>query len=181
MIKILALDPATTTGYAVGEVGMLPKAGAITLATDQEITAFRKRRMDRRQDPRPIRLYKFLQDICYGSAKAPDVIVFEDVQFQSYTQQCQLWSSLRAAIWLFAHFHGVETIDCLNVMSLKKYATGFGGATKEQMARALYTKHPGFIDQGLDDNGVDAAWLWLWAAQTFKRMGSFRVTKFPSL
>lgn len=178
MIRILALDPATTTGFCYGEVGTTPKAGAITLATDKEITAFRKQRLDRRQDPRPIRLYKFLGDLCYASFKSPDVIVFEDVQFQSYTQQCQLWSSLRTAIWMFSHFHGVHTIDCLNVSKLKSFATGYGAADKDAMARALYKKHPQFLEQKLDDNGVDAAWLWLWAAQTFKRMGSFNVTKF---
>lgn len=181
MIRILALDPATTTGYCFGEIGQIPKAGAITLAEDKEITAFRKRRLDRRQDPRPIRLYKFLADLCYASFKAPDIIVFEDVQFQSYTQQCQLWSSLRASIWLFAHFHGVQMIDCLNVSKLKQFATGYGAADKDAMARALYSKHPQFKVQGLDDNGVDAAWLWLWAAQNFSRMGKNNVTKTPGL
>ncbi len=169
-MKILALDPATVTGYCIGDLGEVPKAGAICLAEAKEITAFRKHRMDRRQDPRPIRLYKFLSDIAYGQFKAPDIIVFEDVQFQSYTQQCQLWSSLRASIWLFAHFHGVKTIDCLNVMALKKFATGYGAADKPAMARALYKKYPVFKKQTLDDNGVDAAWLWLWAAENFKRM-----------
>ncbi len=169
-MKILALDPATKTGYCVGDIGTVPKAGTLTLATPVEITAFRKRRMDRRQDPRPIRLYGMLGEMCYGNFKAPDIIIFEDVQFQSYTQQCQLWSSLRAAIWLFAHFHGVRMIDCLGVTKLKQFATGYGAADKDAMARALYKKHPVFKAQGLDDNGVDAAWLWLWAAETFKRM-----------
>jgi hypothetical protein len=53
---------------------------------------------------------------------------------------------------------------------LKLYATGYGAADKPAMARALYKKHPMFKSQGLDDNGVDAAWLWLWAAENFKRM-----------
>jgi hypothetical protein len=169
-MRILALDPATKTGYCVGDVGNVPKAGTLTLATPEQITAFRKKRLDRRQDPRPIQLYKSLGDMCYGAFKAPDLIVFEDVQFQSYTQQCQLWSSLRAAIWLFAHFHGVHTIDCLGVTKLKQYATGYGAADKDAMARALYKKHPEFKRQNLDDNGVDAAWLWLWASENFKRM-----------
>ena len=169
-MKILALDPATVTGYCIGDIGETPKAGAITLAYPEDIRAFRKRRMDRRQDPRPIRLYQFLSDIAYGQLKAPDVVVFEDVQFQSYTQQCQLWSSLRSAIWLWAHFHGVRTIDCLNVMKLKQYATGYGAADKDAMARSLYKKHPEFKSQKLDDNGVDAAWLWLWAHENFRRM-----------
>lgn len=169
-MKILALDPATVTGYCVGDIGEVPKAGAIRLAEAEEITAFRKRRMDRRQDPRPIRLYQFLTDVCYGNFKSPDIIVFEDVQFQSYTQQCQLWSSLRASIWLFSHFHGVKTIDCLNVTKLKQFATGYGAADKAAMAKSLYNKYPVFKKQNLDDNGVDAAWLWLWASENFRRM-----------
>lgn len=170
-MRILALDPATTTGYCFGDAGTTPKAGAITLATDAEIRAWGKNRLNRRQDPRMLRLYKFLGDLCYGQPdRAPDVLVFEDVQFQSYTQQCQLWSSFRATIWLFAHYHGIRMIDCLPVASLKKYATGFGGAKKDRMAASLYKKHPKFIKQKLDDNGVDAVWLWLWAEETFKRM-----------
>lgn len=171
-MKILALDPATATGFCWGDtLSGTPKAGMKLLATPPEIRSWGQRRLTRRQDPRPIRLYSFLADLCRDSFQCPDVIVFEDVEFMSYTQQCQLWSSLRAAIWLFSHFHASGcTIDCLNVSSLKKFATGFGGADKALMAQHLYKKHPEYKAQDLDDNGVDAVWLWLWAKQNFARI-----------
>ncbi len=169
-MKILALDLATTTGYCFGDIGQTPKAGAISLASSKEIKEFGRKRLDRRQDPRPIRLYKFLGDLCYGVLKAPDVLIFEDVEFLSYQKQCQLWSALRTSVWLFAHFHGIHVIDCLGVSKLKKFATGYGAADKAAMALALYKKYPEFVTQALDDNGVDAAHLWHYAKETFSRM-----------
>lgn len=173
-MKILALDPATATGYAWGDTraGEIPeKIGTVRLATAEEIRKWGRNRLNRRQDPRPIRLFRFMSDLCQDSFHAPDIIVFEDVEFMSYTQQCQLWSSLRCAIWMFSHFHANNgLIDCLNVKKLKQFATGYGGADKGLMATHLYKRYPALESQRLDDNGVDATWLWIWARQNFARM-----------
>jgi hypothetical protein len=52
---------------------------------------------------------------------------------------------------------------------LKRFATGNGGATKEQMENALKRQHPTRWTMGLDDNAVDAIWLWLWAQKNLSR------------
>lgn len=168
---VLALDLATATGYAYNDNNTF-RAGTVQLQQANEITDARKLRMNRRRDGRIARLHKWLTDPEFIS---PDIVIFEDVEFQSYTQQCQLWSSLRATVWLA--FHSTINIECVPVATLKKFATGHGGATKEMMAHALAVQHPNRfrittkkcvvedIARGdfLDDNAVDATWLWLWA------------------
>jgi hypothetical protein len=61
-------------------------------------------------------------------------------------------------------------IECVPTGTLKKFATGHGGATKEMMEVHLKRKHPGCWRSGLDDNGVDALWLWQWARQNLSRI-----------
>lgn len=95
-----------------------------------------------------------------------DLVVFEDVQFQSSTMQTQLWASWRTAVWLA---FPKTLIDCVPVGTLKKFATSNGGATKEQMSAALKRQHPGRWNANLDDNTIDAIWLWLWAQKNLSR------------
>jgi len=169
-VNCLALDLGTNTGYATNANGF--RAGTWELATAAQTKARRVDRLDRRCDPR-IRYF-------YDKLKARDeginfdLVVFEDVQFQSYTMQCQLWSSYRAAMWLAfprAHF------ECVPVSTLKKFATGHGGAIKEMMANALTRQHPNALWAGLDDNAVDAVWLWLWAKRNFGRLKPVDIKK----
>jgi hypothetical protein len=103
----------------------------------------------------------------------PDVIVFEDVEFSTYTGQTQMWSALRSAVWLSdvgqEDSHKVKLIECVPVSTLKKFATGHGGATKDMMEARLRREHPGVFvgrKQKPDDNEVDAVWIyqWAWAA-----------------
>lgn len=189
-MKILALDLGTTTGWATLEDSNL-QLGSHRLATPQEIKRWGRERLDRTCDLRPFRLYAFLT-----ARPTPDLLVFEDVEFQSYTKQCQLWSSLRTAVQ-FAVRKGFSTkavlgtkIECVPVSTLKKFATGHGGATKEMMCSALCRKFPMrfCLPEGIakrefvmenrpekyalaqDDNAVDAAWLALWAQHNLGRM-----------
>lgn len=163
-MNILALDLGTKTGVARNrEEGFL--AYTLTMATDKEITLFRKRRLDRRGDPR---VEKFFWELhALDDLAQPDLIVFEDVQFQSFTLQTQLWSSFRTAIWLaFSH----KTVDCVATGTLKKFATGHGGATKEMMSAHLKCQHPELWKEGYDDNAIDAIWIWLWAKKNLSRI-----------
>lgn len=164
-MNILALDIGTKTGYAFDNGVFATKlspiqCGTWTLATPREITQFGKERLNRRRDPRVLRLQQNLRVF------SPDIVVFEDVQFASSTYQVQLWSALRAAIWLT---FPACLIDCVPVATLKRFATDHGGATKPMMAAALRRKHPSIWTAALDDNAVDAAWLWLWAKQNLGR------------
>lgn len=169
----LALDLATATGWAYNSSsGFL--AGTEVLAGKKEISEFAKDRRDRRDDPRVSRLWTFLR-----RWTTIDYVVFEDVEFSSSTKQVQLWSSFRAAMWIAipgAHFEAVP------VGTLKKFA-GHGSATKEMMAKFLVKQYPerfALTPRGqvfdrihgrqLDDNAVDAIWLWLWAKKNLGRI-----------
>lgn len=154
MPKILALDLGTKTGVA-WNFGEMPGAATKTLATPKEVAQWRKERLDRRCDPRVTRLYSWL-----AAADAPDIVVFEDVEFQTYTYQTQLWSAFRSALWLA--FHMRSLIECVPVTTLKKFATGSGQADKARMRKALFTRFPQ-TRPDLDDNAVDALWILKWA------------------
>jgi len=178
-MKILGLDLATTTGYAYNDAQDRFFCGSWLLATDAELKAARKLRLNRRLDPRVTKLFQLIQDL--HSLHNFDVIVFEDVQFSSYTLQCQLWASFRAAIWLAPRTHKQPVFEAVAVQTLKKFATGHGGATKEMMVGALIKNDPRFSAHAddtkavfqkwaVDDNAVDAFWLWKWAEQHLRRI-----------
>lgn len=162
-MNILALDLATKTGWATNFGGKI-EAGTWTLATDKEISAWGKQRVTRRKDPRVQRLVTNLDRYC-GDI---DCVVFEDVQFASYTAQVQLWASLRSVVWLFCG--GTVLTECVPVGTLKVFASGHGAATKEMMSAALKRKHPEIWSPLWDDNAVDAVWLLLWAQKTLCRL-----------
>jgi crossover junction endodeoxyribonuclease RuvC len=158
-VNILALDLGTDTGFAYGD--SVPVVGTWKLATAKEIRSWGLARITRRADPRIYRLFLKLKQVVF----TPDVVIFEDVQFQTYTYQTQLWASFRAAIWCaFPN----TLIDCVPVQTLKRFATGSGGANKEKMAEALYRLSPNWKFANLTDDAVDAIWLWRWAKQHIK-------------
>jgi hypothetical protein len=176
-MKILALDLATNTGFAHNLEDEL-SLGTWKLATDSEIRIWGQNRMTRRNDPRVSRLFNIL-------SKLPtpiDAVVMEDVQFMTYTQQCQLWSSLRAAVWLA---FDPSVCECVPVKTLKQFATGSGAATKEAMVRAVIRSNPTRFASGnnghddrfwdrrtvseLDDNAADAYHIFRWAEQNLSR------------
>jgi hypothetical protein len=174
MVRILSLDLATNTGWAHNCETNL-KLGTWSLSTASEVRQWNKDRLCRRNDPRVARLFNWLSPF----RGQTDAVVFEDVQFQSYTQQCQLWSSLRAAVWLA--FEGSAIIECVPVMTLKKFATGHGVATKGMMMAAAARDSKNRFAVGpvgrtgeieflidrvtnahLDDNAADAYHLYRW-------------------
>jgi len=178
-MKILALDLATSTGYAYDDALGRLQCGTWLLATDKELKSARRERMNRRCDPRISKLFHRIQNL--NRENRFDVIVFEDVPFSSYTWQCQLWSSLRAAVWLAPHYPPL--FEAVPVATLKLFATGHGGATKEMMVGELIRQDKRFTivsgvrdhaflgNQILDDNAVDAIWLWKWAQKNLSRIG----------
>ena len=181
MNKILAFDLATATGWAVADGARILRLGTEKLATDDEVTAWGKRRLDRRRDPRIARISKLIQGLV--TAESPlRVIVWEDVEFSSGRKQTQLWASLRTAIWLSTSPD--IPMDCVNVTKLKTFATGNPQATKTEMMLALAAKYPDqfrIIEHNRkpfilhlatghvgDDNAADAAHAALWAAHTYE-------------
>ncbi len=165
-MNLLALDLGTKTGYALELDGKL-QAGTWTLATPAAISNNRRLRLDRRCDPRVQVLWDALTRVNFNNRL--DWIFFEDVQFATTTMQCQLWSSFRTVLWLFAYANSIK-IECCPVGTLKKFATGHGGAMKEDMERSLYgTKISWDLIKKLDDNGVDAVHLLRWGKLSVSR------------
>jgi Holliday junction resolvasome RuvABC endonuclease subunit len=160
MPKILALDLGTKTGVAMN-YGLLPGAQTLQLATAKEVAAWGKERLTRRCDPRISRLFNQLILV-----ERPEIVVFEDVEFSTYTKQTQLWSAFRTAVWLA--FAG-DCIECVPVTTLKKFATGSGAADKEAMRRAMFTQFPQ-TRPDLDDNAIDALWVLKWAEHNLGRI-----------
>lgn len=169
-MRALGIDLGTKTGYAFASGGTIGECGTWILSKPKEITYARKLRLDRRCDPRFLRLYDNLLN--FHLANPLDYVIFEDVQFAVTVMATQLWSSLRSAVWLLSR-HGVQ-IDCVPVGSLKKFASGNGGADKSEMARSLSKADPRFKLVGgiiqdsltlefLTDDAVDAIWLAKWA------------------
>lgn len=160
-MNILALDLGTKTGFAYN-VGEQFFCGTWKLATPKEIRAWGQQRLTRRKDPRIEKFCEILSDL-----PTFDVLVFEDVLFASSTYQVQLWSSLRATAWLCGKS---KLVECVPVSTLKKFATGHGNATKQMMAQTFFVNTVFQNSPKLDDNGIDACWLWLWAKQNLARM-----------
>ncbi len=161
---ILALDLGTDAGRAIGgaESG-LEEAGTWHLANYKEVQEWGKNRMRRRQDPRVMRFFFNLRAI----SPTPNIVVFEDVQFHTSTAQTQLWSSFRAAVW--CAFPVGVLVECVPTGTLKKFATGHGGATKEMMAASLFRLCPELKSGKLTDDAIDAIWLWRWAAKHLRQ------------
>jgi len=186
MSNILALDLGTTTGYATNKcLGDDFALGQLVLAEKREITEWRKRRLDRRCDPRFHRLRNYIRTMASGCS----VVIFEDVEFTTYTYQAQLWPTWRAAIWAEVP---EECIECVPVATLKKFASGHGGADKEAMLAAMIEAEPGRFrtdprlngehvvldteamtknhgDHLLTYDAVDAYWLYRWAKENIRR------------
>lgn len=173
-MTVVGLDLGTKTGYAIMTGGVLVNAGTWTLASPKAIKEAAKLRLDRRGDPRFFLLKTTLFNLTLQHKV--DWIVFEDVQFSSTTMQTQLWATWRAAVWSMAP---AIKIECVPVATLKKFATGNGGATKEGMARALVKADDRFRLDGenvrdtlssalLDDNAVDAIHLARWGHKTLR-------------
>jgi len=153
MTKILALDLGRKTGIACN-YGLMPGAFTKTWGTEKEERSWARDRLNRRQDPRVLRFFNWLSSI-----EPPDIVVFEDVEFSTYTYQTQLWAAFRTAVWLSMQHRLVE---CVPVSTLKKFATGSGAADKRAMKKALFTRFPE-MRPDLDDNAIDAMWLLKWA------------------
>ncbi len=178
MKNLLALDLGTKTGYAA-RLNEKEISGTWQLATPSELTAAKKLDLNRREDCRPCELVNRVRALEKEHETIIELIIFEDVEFMKFQLQAQLWASLRTAVWILNCIREVKIeLQCLNVSELKKFGSGVGNATKEQMSMALALKHPDkytykpvtqncFLvsseGRRIDDNEVDALHLLAYA------------------
>lgn len=158
--SVIALDLGTKTGFAVWRGGQLALGTwPLTKASERKGKAPQLRRFD----PRVKVLYATLEQTIAVLPK-PALVIFEDVEFSTYTKQTQLWASLRAAMWLAP---GADLYDCVPVGTLKKFATGHGGADKVMMEAAFKREPVSTMFSELDDNAIDAYFLLKWALEKY--------------
>jgi hypothetical protein len=173
-MRVLALDLGTHTGWALRDSTGATTSGTWHLATEAELRLQRKGDLDRCCDCRFSRLHQRVSMCCVPDKL--DWIYFEDVEFFSSRMQTQLWAGFRTVLTLL---YPVIKIGAVPVGTLKKFATGKGNATKEQMALALiqrgvlyrgqegvdkgeveiYHCPPGCGRPPVDDNEIDALHL----------------------
>lgn len=161
MSATLALDLGTTTGWAL----WLPHSvlsGSWRLASPKELRLQQRHGTQRTGDLRVLRLWQLLN---HTLAQHPiTTLLFEDVPFLSSQAQSQLWASLRTTVWLAG---ASLRVRCLPANSLKKFATGHGGASKPDMIAAAQRLPPPFGRTPKDDNEADALLLlWWWACSS---------------
>ena len=153
----LALDLGTRAGFAVND-GRATWAGTHRLATAAELKGSMSNRC---WDIRFERLYDFT--LQYLSLNKSSVLVWEDVQFVHSSQQINVWTTLRSAVWaavadLRRAGHCV-TLHAVPVGTLKRHATGSGSADKAAMLKAAVRRKLVSEETQLDDNAIDAVWL----------------------
>jgi hypothetical protein len=166
-IKTLTLDLSTTPGFVVFQGDRILDSGTLVLATPEELDKQRKDGGERILDIRFVQLFRL---VLGHTVNGVGRVVTEDVQFVKTCAQAQVGTSLRCAVWAAALVSPLE-LQCVQVGTLKKFATGFGNAQKPDMARALANAEPTQYrltdgDQiitadgrRIDHNEVDAIWL----------------------
>jgi Holliday junction resolvasome RuvABC endonuclease subunit len=156
-MKILGLDQATTTGFAVAEGGAVVESGTWELA-------------DRRRtgESRGMRYVRFRQALAEVFGRHPDIrlIVHEQTLLRGGAAT-EIANGLKALILETAVNKGVE-VSCVHATELKKWATGSGRADKAAMVEACRRRSG---RDPRDDNEADAILIALWGAETLGAEG----------
>lgn len=168
---ILALDQATTTGWAVtDENGVILDSGVWHLA-DRKRTG----------ESRGMRYIRFRA--CLHQAVQqwnPDLIVHEQTLLRG-GDATEIANGLKAVILMTAAQYEVE-VSCVHTSELKHWATGNGAAKKKQMMEAasgfcLIQRRDGGNRSLIDDNESDAILIGLWASSKY---GAFPGPEWPT-
>ena len=141
-MKILALDLATVTGWAVS-----PQAGGTW------DFGFKRHHSE---GLRYLRLESYLDEIL--AIHGLDLVAYEDVKSRHKSSAAaRTYFGLLAVVTTWCANHDIE-YEGFSVGTIKKHATGKGNAGKEEMVSAAKAKWPATHIE--DDNHADALWLW---------------------
>lgn len=152
-MKILALDQATVTGWAVVEdTGAVIASGVWTLADPK-----------RTGESRGMRYIRFRHHLAETiEAYHPAMVCHEQTLLRGGAAT-EIANGLKALILEAAAERGLE-VSCVHTTELKKWATGSGRAEKPDMMDAalfLSGRSP------CDDNEADAILIGLWASSIY--------------
>jgi Holliday junction resolvasome RuvABC endonuclease subunit len=138
-MKILALDPATNTGFA--------HSGGISGTWDLS---------PRRDESRSMRLIRFkgkLNEVL--AAEGIDLVVFEAARHAASNGALVVQAEIQGVLKLWCEEREIP-YQGYGSTEVKKHATGKGKAKKAAMVEAAKKRWPGFNG---DDNEADAKWI----------------------
>ena len=147
---ILALDPGTTTGWALRGFDGLITSGTVS---------FKPSRYDG-GGMRYLRFTNWLTEIDQLSGPI-EAIYFEEVRRHAGTDAAHVYGGLLAVLTSWGELRGVP-YQGVPVGTIKKFLTGKGNANKDAMIAAARKR--GFSPT--DDNEADAIAILLWAIET---------------
>jgi Holliday junction resolvasome RuvABC endonuclease subunit len=157
-MNLLALDPATKTGYAIGENGNVISSGA----WDNTPKKATKKQPGESKHYRLEKLWWKLEDFGLNGNVKIDHVIFEGATgFQRGKAAVESSHQFRAIILLWASLNDIPITE-IQPQDLKRFATGKGNADKPEMLKAAIQK--GYAGS-TDDNEVDAWLILQWAFQ----------------
>ena len=153
-MRVLALDPATKTGWSImdSDHGLLA-SGVWNLSP----------RRHESQGMRGVKLRSSLSECV--KAFEPDLIAYEEVARHRATHAAHVYGGLVMTIQVWAEDNGIE-YTAFPVKEIKKWATGNGNANKERMCQEAAERWPGYRDEW-DDNEADACLIGAMAIATY--------------
>lgn len=147
-MRVLAVDPGTSCGYAVRVGGTVEASGV----WDLRPTRFEGAGM------RWLRLRGFLCLVAPPGLPhmKPELVAFEEVRRHLGTDAAHIYGGVVATLQAWCEEHGVP-YTAIPVGTVKKLATGKGNAKKDAMLAAARARWP---EQNVtDDNQADALWI----------------------
>lgn len=142
-MNVLAIDPGTQCGWAIGRKGIEPLSGTWNLKGG---------RFDG-GGMRFLRLKSHLNDCLRIEISK---VVFEEVRRHLGTDAAHIYGGIVATLTAWCEEHKIS-YEGIPVGTVKKLATGKGNANKAAMLAAARAKWPGQAVK--DDNQADALWL----------------------
>jgi len=146
MMRILALDLGTKTGYALGAVQADIVSGSKDWAT-------------KRIEGGGMRFLKFRNWLKSLDLKPGDAVVFEEVRNHSSVGAAHVYGGFMTEIMTFCDELRIP-YQSVPVGVIKKHASGKGNTKKDGMIRAAFNLFEILAD---DDNHADALALWHYA------------------
>lgn len=156
-MKILALDQATVTGWAVAsDEGRVVDSGVWKLADP--------RRTGESRGMRYVRFRAFLRQTLDAH---PDIgLVVHEQTLLRGGAATEIANGLKALILEAAAERGLD-VTCVHTAELKRFATGSGRAEKPEMMEACLSR---FGIMPIDDNHADAVLIAFWALSSVLRV-----------
>ncbi len=147
-VKILALDPATTTGWAMFD------GATVTSGT----RSFHNKRFE----GAGMRDYRYRQWLMSFVPQEVDFVFFEEVRRHSGVQAAQVYGAFRGAIMGWCEEFNIKYTS-VPVPTIKLHFTGKKGASKKLMMATAFEQYGRFPK---DDNEADALAILSYARKT---------------